>query len=91
MSILGGAAMPPLVGWSVRRLTDQGLQGSVVYSRGLGPSLIAAALSLTPVTALYIGEHFLLSTEGIHGHVLNIHNILPSFRIWLSKETTMPA
>lgn len=46
-SILGGAAMPPVVGWSIQRLTATGLQGGAVYSRALGPCLAAAAVSLT--------------------------------------------
>ena len=46
-SILGGAAMPPVVGWSIQRLTATGLQGGAVYSRALGPCLAAAAVSFT--------------------------------------------
>lgn len=50
ISILGGAAMPPLVGWLIKRLTAQGLYAGAVYSRALGPCLVAAALSLTLIS-----------------------------------------
>jgi len=46
MSILGGAAMPPLVGWSIKRLGAQGLRDAAVYARALGPCLVGAALCL---------------------------------------------
>jgi len=47
MAILGGAVMPPLVGWFIKLLAAEGLQGGAMYSRALAPCLIAAALALS--------------------------------------------
>jgi MFS family permease len=49
-SILGGAAMPPVVGWFIDRLTAAGVQGGEVYSRAMIPCLLAAALGLALVS-----------------------------------------
>lgn len=45
-SILGGAAMPPVVGWFIKRLTASGIQGGAVYSRAMVPCLLAACVGL---------------------------------------------
>lgn len=45
-SILGGAAMPPVVGWFIRRLTAAGIQGGAVYSGAMIPCLLAACVGL---------------------------------------------
>lgn len=50
MSTLGAAIMPPLVGSFMDRLTAQGLQGGVVYSRALAPCLVTAALCLALIS-----------------------------------------
>jgi MFS family permease len=49
-SILGGAAMPPVVGWFIDRLAAAGLQGGAVYSTAMIPCLLAAALGLALVS-----------------------------------------
>jgi len=49
-SILGGAAMPPVVGWFIDRLTAAGLQGGAVYSRAMIPCLLAAAVGLALIS-----------------------------------------
>lgn len=46
MYILGGAMVPPVVGWFTRLLAAQGLQGGVLYSKALIPCLVVAALAL---------------------------------------------
>ena len=45
-SILGGAAMPPIVGWFIDRPAVAGLQGGAVYSKAMIPCLLAALISL---------------------------------------------
>ncbi len=49
-SILGGAAMPPVVGWFIDRLTAAGVQGGAVYSRAMIPCLLAAAVGLALIS-----------------------------------------
>jgi len=49
-SILGGAAMPPVVGWFIDRLTAAGVQGGAVYSRAMIPCLLAAGLGLALIS-----------------------------------------
>jgi MFS family permease len=67
LSILGGAAMPPIVGWFIKQMTAEGLQGGPLYSRALGPCLVAAALSLALVSMVRkpVGE---LPGVGHEGH-----------------------
>lgn len=48
-SILGGAAMPPLVGWIVERRLDAGVSAHAVHAGALWPCLVAAAVSLALV------------------------------------------
>jgi MFS family permease len=49
-SILGGAAMPPVVGWFIDRLTAAGIQGGTVYSKAMIPCLLAAAIGLALIS-----------------------------------------
>jgi len=49
-SILGGAAMPPVVGWFIDHLTAAGIQGGAVYSRAMIPCMAAAALGLALIS-----------------------------------------
>ncbi len=46
MSIMGGAVMPPLVGWFIRLFTARGLEGGGLYSNALVPCLVFAALGV---------------------------------------------
>lgn len=49
-SILGGAAMPPVVGWFIDRLTAAGIQGGAVYAKAMVPCLLAACVGLILVS-----------------------------------------
>lgn len=51
-SILGGAVLPPLVGWIVGRGLASGAAGPTVYADALWPSLVAASASLVLALAV---------------------------------------
>lgn len=51
-SILGGAVMPPLIGWLVQRGLDSGSVAEAVYARTLWPALAAVTASLALAMAV---------------------------------------
>lgn len=56
-SILGGAAMPPIVGWIIQRRMAAGFDGSGLYAVSLWPCLLAAAASLLFISLVVPPDH----------------------------------
>jgi nitrate/nitrite transporter NarK len=50
MSIMGGAVMPPLVGWFIRLFAARGIEGGVLYSRALIPCFVVAVLGFATLS-----------------------------------------